>query len=103
MKILAIPTLAIALFASGCAGTGGTSTTQVTDIIANVQAQAEKICAFVPTAATVNALLVQVGVPSIGTGLDIATSICAAIVRRSGASRPSVRGVPIYGKFVSRR
>ncbi len=94
-RLLIVPVLALAL--SGCAGQSGSTTASV---IAQIQATAQSICSFIPTAETIAAVLNQTGAAA---SIAIAEQICAAVVRRTGASRPTVHGVPIYGKFVSRR
>lgn len=90
-----------ALSTVGCtttSGTGGSATSAVVDAT-------KSICRFVPTVATVSALLGQGGTTQ--TYTDIAKAICAAVQNNpmtegpgGGRTVPKVRGVPIRGQFV---
>ena len=95
--IFAAPLVA-ALALSGCQTTGANS------VVAQVQAIAQAACAFVPTAATIIAIVAK-GNPALATAAEMATAICAAVApkpaaRLLGALAPSVDGVIVEGHFV---
>lgn len=85
----------LALVISGCS----TTPANVQSVIAQVQQAAIVACGFLPTAATVAAIL-SGGASTAVT--DIAQLICTAVttkgVRRGTA--PTVNGVVIHGRFV---
>jgi hypothetical protein len=123
-KFVTVAALFGAMALGGCATSGvlpgiGVNTTPGNVLASNadveagilaVRAQAVKLCAFQPTVATVSNLVASIGnvfVPGIGlvatTVNSIAGSICGAVTAKSvrrGGSLPSVRGVPIKGRFV---
>jgi len=88
----------------GCATTGGGQQSPE-DIVAQVQKTTAQICSFVPTAATV-AALVSGGNPTIVSATALAQAICAAVTRpkarAKGAAIPTVNGVAIEGRFIRR-
>lgn len=98
-KFLAISLVTVWL--GGCA-TGPTST-QIDQTVAQVQAIAQQVCAFVPTAQTVLNIISALGVPGVGIAGDIASKICTAVTSKSarrGAAAPKLYGVTIRGNFV---
>src|SRR5665213_1697799 len=96
--IFAAP-LAAALALAGCQTTGSNS------VVTQVQTIAQAACAFVPTAATIIAIIAK-GNPALATAAEMATAICAAVVPKFAARRatslvsPMVDGVIIEGHFV---
>jgi hypothetical protein len=90
----------------GCASTGGTTATDITTVISQVQQAAVAACSFLPTTATVANILGTVAGVGAETQLatTVAAQICAAVspaasVRRGGAA-PTVNGVVVHGRFV---
>jgi len=97
-KIIFAAPLAAALALAGCQTTGTNS------IVVQVQAAATLACSFVPTAATIIAIVAK-GNPALATAAEMAAAICAAVVpkpaaRLRGAVAPSVDGVIVEGHFV---
>lgn len=90
-QLLLVPLLALAL--AGCSVFEKASPT-----IGDVQGVAVKVCAFLPTAETVAAILAA-GSPALTTSSAIANAICNAISPKAGpgAGRATVAGVPIEG------
>lgn len=89
---------ALALSACGTMNPNPTTENQVDQIIAITM----QVCKFVPTAATVAALL---GQPGFVSALEIANGICGAVkapsqLRRGAVVQPSYRGVRIEGRFI---
>jgi hypothetical protein len=88
-----------ALLLSGCATTGVLGPITV----ANVQTLTISVCSFLPTAGTIENILLA-NVPGLTTAQAIAQAICNALVpaksSRRGAAAPNVAGVPIHGRFV---
>jgi len=100
MRIFIAPALALAITVGGCATTGTPSS-----IVAEVQAIATQVCAYVPTAETVLNIL-GAGIPGLTNATAIADAICKAVTKptaRRGASRPTVAGVAVRGHFVGKR
>ena len=96
----------LALGLAGCAvpgGTGGPVTTaELSATVKQVQDYARFACKFVPTVATVAAILSGGASASVAT---IATEICSAVTTSpladgDGGRVAFVRGVRIHGKFV---
>lgn len=97
---------ALAASLSGCASVGGISPT-AGSFIDQVRAATSAACAFLPTAETV-ANILATGNPLVSTASTIADAICNAVKPKlvSGklrrATAPSVLGVPVHGKFLTR-
>lgn len=85
----------------GCSTTGGLAGLSA----ASVQQLAVSICGYLPTAATVAAILAA-GNPAINTIEAAASAICAAVAPVATASgklratTPTVAGVVVHGRFV---
>lgn len=96
-KIITAFAVAGSVLLGGCATTGSPTTDTIKAGIAEVQKWADTICQFVPTAATIEAIL------TVGTSnyVGIAQGICDAVTARSARPgvRPKFNGVPIYGRF----
>lgn len=83
----------------------------LTQLIANAQADAVKICSFVPDAAAIAAIF-NTGNAAVQTGSAIAAAICAAVAPPTASSvapgtrtippGATVAGVPISGHFVTK-
>lgn len=107
-KFLIAIVLTGGLMLAGCGTTGTTVISNVTTFIRQVDAEAIKDCSFLPTDATVNALIATI--PYGATFEGIAKMICAAVTahplsarhgrRLGGISAPTVNGVTINGSFV---
>ena len=108
---LAAAAVAGALALGGCATTS--TTTPTADIVTTIQNDAVAACQFLPTAATVTAIISTVvpGVTADATlASQLASQICAAVsslapgtpaaARRRSAMPPTVNGVAIHGRFV---
>jgi hypothetical protein len=102
-NLLIASTLAGSLTLGGCAT--GSSTNIAAEIIA-VQQTATQICGYLPTISTVTSIL-STFVPGAGpindVALQVAQAICGAVTVKSarrGAGPPTVRGVPVHGRFV---
>lgn len=101
---------AIAISGGGCALLSTAQQAQVTATVAGVQQSAVQACGFLPTAASVAAIiasLVPGGSVVVATADSIAAQICAVVSPakasgRLGASVPTVNGVPVHGTFVRR-
>lgn len=105
--------LALTLALGGCATINGKPTSVIpgapapvtvsdktAEVIAQTQAIAKQVCAFLPTASTVAAIFAA-GNPVLSTASGIAEAICAAISNKSsvyGTGGPSVEGVRIKGR-----
>lgn len=99
---------------AACGTTSGTTTPPTTDqTIADIQATAAKVCAFVPTVSTVTGIIasfVSGGAIINDLVTTVATSICNAIAPTASLRRaapttpvvPSVNGVPIQGYFLAK-
>lgn len=104
-KLLLASMLSLSL--ASCATTGGTPT-DTNAIIAQIQQTTAQICAFVPTAETVAAIIAAASggaaTPAVIGVASIANAICAAVTKPAAKRRgvPTVNGVPINGSFVSR-
>lgn len=101
IKFLLTLFLAVALpFA--LAGCGGGTSEEPADPVAQVQLMAEKVCAFVPTASSVAAMLAANN-PAVQGTVAIANAICAAVTRKAATpgleSCPTVNGVCVEGEF----
>lgn len=87
----------------GCATTGGTNQTTITQI----QQITVALCGFLPTAAVI-ADIITMGNPLVATGNAIADAICKAVLpakmaRAAGRKRanvPMVGDVVIHGRFI---
>jgi predicted membrane protein len=73
---------AAALALSGC--NVPVSPTSITALVQEVQADAQRLCSFIPDAAPVEAIIEALA-PSLSTPLAIATSICGALTATVGA------------------
>lgn len=74
------------------------------DAVAKVRALTEKICAFLPTASSVAAMLAANN-PAVSGVTAIANAICEAVSRKSmapDAACPMVNGVCVEGDFKKR-
>lgn len=101
MRALLIPVLLGSLALAGCANSGGTTAPpQVSETIAQVQNAVREGCAFVPTAATISAILSAIGVPYVGMVTDVASQVCMAIIRPS-AGRGSRPALKVNGKVIT--
>ncbi len=95
---------------SGCASSGSKipatipaqTQNDISNAIVKVQDAARKACAFLPTVQTVAGILQALGVRSVSEVTGVAAQICAAVTRQTArrGTRPSVAGVPIYGRMV---
>lgn len=103
-KRLQIACIGVTLIMTGCTtatppagGTGGDGTSS---IVSEATAQARSLCAFVPTAETILALIAT-GQPQLTIAAGIAKAICNAVVPKPGSARgtPTVAGVAIKGSF----
>lgn len=96
-KLIATFAVASSILLGGCATTGSPTADTIAAGVAEVRKWADTICQFVPTAATIEAIL------TVGTSnyVGIAQGICDAVTARSARPgvRPKYRGVPIYGRF----
>jgi hypothetical protein len=111
-KFLGKVAVAGSLLLGGCATTGTgidpITGNPIATEIANIEAQAVKYCGFLPTEATITAILATLvpGAAPVTVIINqVAQSICAAVVpaasgRLRGAAWPQVNGVPINGHFV---
>ena len=79
----------------------------LTQLIANAQAEAVKLCSFVPDAATVAAIFAANN-PALQSGAAIAIAICESITKAPTASPDGsvtgavVAGVPVKGHYVTK-
>lgn len=83
---------------------------KIADTIAKVQTTTKKICSYVPTANTVAQIASAFGASYFKEATSIAMDICTAMESRKLLARhplgypraapPSVRGVPIRGRYV---
>lgn len=89
-KILIAVALAASLGLSACATTGGTATGGIT--VAQVQGAVVAACSFLPTAASVVAMITAS--PLVATADGIATIICSAITAIPPASSAQLKAVP---------
>lgn len=108
-RLLLIPIALLAIALAGCSGnvTGPPpiSSTQVSDVITQVQNGVKTGCSVAVQASSVASILSAVGVPYIGMVSDIATQICGAF-NRAGASRRGVAVLPtlmVNGKAIKLR
>jgi hypothetical protein len=97
--------LALVAALTGCSTPSGDNESLITQI----QAATKKACLFVPTVATVSALIKAFGLEGGGAaGLastsELATKICAAVSGPTQFSegKPVLNGVPIEGEFVKK-
>jgi hypothetical protein len=102
-KLLLASSVALATSLGGCATTGGGGAFNLNSFIANVQADTNLVCAFIPTAETV-ANIFATGDPIVTTATAVANAICAAVApKTAGALKrstvPTVAGVVIHGRF----
>ena len=121
--VLAIVGL-VAATVAGCKTTGSTPPSaapvvapvpskelnKIADTIAKVQTTTKKICSYVPTADTVASTAAAFGASYFKEATSIAMDICTAMESRKLLARhplgypraapPSVRGVPIRGRYV---
>jgi len=83
-------------------GCGGSETT-LAEKVAEVQAQATKICAYLPTATSVAAMISAANPAVIGVSA-IAQAICSAVTKQTQSlltsERPTVNGVQVDGEFI---
>lgn len=91
--------LVLVLGLAGCAGGPG----QIDDAVKQVQSYAVGICKYLPTAATVAAIISAA--PIIATAGSIGAQICTAVTNLPlaegpGRRRAMVYGVPVRGRFV---
>jgi hypothetical protein len=101
--------LAGVLALGGC-GTTGNGPVSLTSIVQQVQQAAVATCSFLPTVATVSNIIAPLVPGAVGPeqlAVSVASQICAAVTgaKASGALKsnpPTVRGVVIHGRFVSR-
>ena len=104
-SLLLAAALALPLALAGC---GQPESEGPADPVAAVQIAAERVCAFVPTASSVAAMLAANN-PAVQGTVAIAEAICAAVTRKSvtpgenvgGCERGEVNGVCIEGEFKS--
>jgi len=96
-RIILVAPLAAALALGGCV------TTSANPVVAQVSALTQLACSFVPTAATIIAIVAK-GNPQLATAAEMAAAICAAVVPkpalRRAALAPMVDGVIVEGHFV---
>ena len=99
---------AVAIALGGCvtADSGSVTVGTPASPISAAQQTAQKICSFVPTAATVAAIFAK-NVPGLNTASAVAQAICAAVIDNpmtegpgGGRTVPKVLGVPIKGTRV---
>ena len=98
-KLIATFAVASSILLGGCATTGSPSSEAVTTAIAEVRKWTETICSFVPTAATIEAILTVGTSNYVGIAQGICDAVTARSLRRAGATRPTFNGVPIHGRF----
>jgi hypothetical protein len=102
-NLLIAGTLASSLALGGCAT--GTSANVAAEIAA-VQQTAVQVCGYLPTIATVTGILstfVPGASPINDVAVQVAQAICGAVTAKSarrGGGAPTVRGVPVQGRFV---
>lgn len=102
-RIIAGLAVAGALSLGGCGTTGGLAGLSA----ASVQQLTVEICGYLPTAATVAAIFAS-GNAAITTIEAAASAICAAVTPVAAGGRlrgttPTVAGVVVHGRFVTRK
>jgi hypothetical protein len=115
MKYLTTCILFGAFALTGCGLVPPTSNSNVAADIATIQADAEKVCAYLPTASTI-AAIINKNDPSLATDTSIASAICQAVTAAPSAVSMShktlkvirrntipvyVDGILVNGKFTS--
>jgi hypothetical protein len=102
MKCLA---MVLALALGGCASVGGApSTTQISDTAKEIKQYTQTICAFVPTAATIGAMLSKGTAPAFQIASDICQAVTTAPLSEGGARRAfTSQGVRVHGSFTNGR
>lgn len=83
----------------------GIDASKIADEVVKVQALTARTCAFVPTAASVAAMLTAGNPAVVGVGA-VAMAICKAISSKAAVKgviqpRPMVNGVEIKGEFIA--
>ncbi|WP_143744638.1 hypothetical protein [Mesorhizobium prunaredense] len=100
-KRLQIGLIGITLIVTGCTtATPPAGGNRTSSIVSDATAQARSLCAFVPTAETILALIAT-GQPQLTIAAGIAKAICNAVVPKPGSApgTPTVAGVVIKGSF----
>lgn len=97
-KLIATFAVASSILLGGCATTGSITPDTITAGVAEVRKWTDTICSFIPTDATIRAII-----SSFTGGVDyvaVANGICDAVMTKSAVpgKRPTYRGVPIYGR-----
>ena len=97
-KFLMVCAVALTTLVGGCASTGGGGTTQtdINNIIAQVQANAKIACGFVPTATTI-LNIIGAAVPGVGIATSIAAAICAAVAPVSMSGKHAFTAKTVRG------
>lgn len=91
------------LFAALTLGLGGCAGKTTDQTVAEIRQATTLACSFVPTFATVSAILATFGVGQLVVVSEIATGICQSISTvgaRRGVAAPRYRGVAIKGSRV---
>src|SRR5262245_20699144 len=101
MKLFRTAVLGLAL--AGCVTSAGCGAGQLftpPTSVADVQADAVKVCSYLPSAETIVAII-GLNDPTLSTATAIADAICGAITSRSARAGgvPRVKGVRIKGQF----
>lgn len=103
-KFLTACVVVSAIGLSGCAGGAKLDAARVGELVAEVRDIARTTCGFLPIADTVAAIL-AVGNPALSAAGPIAHAICNAVTAPAAARGervPTVNGVRVKGKFVSK-
>ena len=104
MKFLMICAVALTTTLGGCASTGGTgggtTQTDIQNIIAQVQANTRIACGFVPTVTTI-LNIIGTAIPAVGVATSIAAAICAAVAPPMMAGRKAFVSKTVRGYKVT--
>lgn len=100
MKKLIISSI-LALSLAGCAGSSVPSTDTITTRAKQIQSYTKLACSFIPTIATVAAILSKGASSSVASvATDICNAITTAPLADGGGRLAYVNGVRIHGQFV---